>query len=243
MVKLFITPDNSEINFFLKKYSFKKNDSHDQYEIYVLDQTNTFIVLIIKDLVDLENLLGDTLKKYSIDLVFYTGFSLALRSDIKTLEIIQIDIFSVLPQTMLFWNNSNISNFKSNVSNQQEIVGYENPMKNLCLASASSKVSNWKVKDWIYNEFDISLFDKYGAYIAEICDKSNVKFIICSGVLVKRTRFNLLTRMIDWNARYSFLELVMSPYKIPPYIILYYRRRLIFKKFNQLVENFMRYGT
>ena len=241
MVKLLITPDNSTINFFLKNHNFKKNDSYDDYEIYVLDEVNEFIVLIIKDLIDLENILIDTLKNYSVDLVFFIGFSLALRSDMETLEIILIDRFSVLPQTMVLWDHSNISNFKSNVSNPEEIVGYENSMKNLCLASTRSEVSNWKVKDWIYNKFDISLFDKYGAYIADICDKSNIAYIVCSGVLVKKTRFNLLTKMIDWNARYSFFELLMAPYRIPLYMILYYRRRVIFKKFNHLIENFMRY--
>ena len=241
MVKLLIVPDNFTINFFLKNYNFKKNDFCDEYEIYVLDEANGFIVLIIKDLIDLENILIDTLKNHSVDLVFFIGFSLALRSDIETLEIILIDRFSVLPRTMVFWNNSNISNFKSNVSNPEEIVGYEKSMKNLCLASTSSKMSNWKVKDWLYNEFNISLFDKYGAYIAGICDKLDIGYIVCSGVLVNKTRFNLLTKMIDWNARYSFFELLVAPYRIPSYMILYYRKRLIFKKSFKLIKNFMRY--
>jgi hypothetical protein len=243
MAKLIIVPDSFFSKFFFRKYDFKNHTFNKHCDIYDSGNIDGLIVFVIKDSTDWGDYLFDMLKKHSVDLVLFAGYSFSLDLNVATSSIVQIDRFSVLPDTMVFWHPDNISYFECGVS-IKNIVGYQNvPKEGLCLGSTKSKLATWKLRDWLYDESDISLFDRYGAYVADICGKSNVIYVVCTGVLLKKSKFNMLDKMIVWDKSYSFFELLFSPYKMIPYMILYYRKYLIFKKMHRLIENFVTYNN
>ena len=241
MTKLLVAPDKFILKEFVRKKSLKKVDSEAYPELYQLDDVNGFFIFIFKGTSESDYSLQDILKTFSIELVFSIGYSLALNSNINILEILKINKFSILPSKMVFWDHSNILPFESNALDIKEVIDYPKEPGNVLMASTSAIISNWKVKDWLNRNFDISLIDRYGSNIVKTCNELNINIITCRGILVKRTKFNILTRIIDWDKDYSFFELIRLPYKIFPYIVLRYRKQILSQKISQFIESFVSY--
>jgi len=243
MKKLLVTSDKFILKEFVGKKSFKKVDSETYPELYQLDGMSDLFIFIVKDISKSKDSLQDILKTFHIELVFSIGYSLALNPSIDIFKIFRISKFSILPSKMVLWDYSNILPFESDFLDTKEVINYSNESENLLMASTSATISNWKVKDWLNRKFDISLIDRYGSIIVTICNELNIDIIVCRGILVKRTKFNILTRIIDWDKDYSFFELIRAPYKIFPYIFLQYRKRILSQKISQFIERFMSYKT
>ena len=243
MKKLLITSNSHISRKFLRKNFLHSIDSEISEQIYSLNTSEDFFVFLVNDSSDINNYLGRILKEFSVDLVLSMDYALSLIPNIESLKVLKINEFSILPPTMVFWDKSNILNFEYGIQNSEEIIGSVEDGKNTILASHVKKVSNWKVKDWLNQKLHISLLDRYGSDVAGICNEFNVDLILCRAILVKRSKFNVITNIIDWSAHYSYFDLLKNPHWILPYMVLHYRKNLLANKFNQYFENFITYKS